>query len=153
MLIGIDGSEHSYKAMLKALKLQKLSECEVIVFHSIEHHTIPTGMFMAPSFGVPFIYSNSDPDMQRIKEVYEKNAQSILDRAKEIFLEQGIDVETRLVYEYDPVSYIKEMVQKEQVDLVIIGAKGTHSLLEEILIGSIADKVLRHVPCDILIIR
>lgn len=132
-----------------------MSESEVIVFHSIEHHAIPTGMFMAPSFGIQnaFIYSNSNLDIQRIKEVYEKNAQAILDRAKEIFKEQGIDVETRLIYENGPVSYIKEMVKEEQVDLVIIGAKGTHSLLEEILIGSVADKVLRHVPCDILIIR
>lgn len=108
---------------------------------------------MAPSFGVPQVYSISNPDIQRIKEVYEKNAQAIINRAEEIFMEQGIEVETRLVYEHDPVSYIKKMVEKEQVDLVIIGSKGTHSLLEEILVGSVADKVLRHIPCDILIVR
>ncbi|MFX1532141.1 MAG: universal stress protein [Promethearchaeota archaeon] len=153
ILIGIDGSEHSYKAILKAIELQKLTESEVIVFHSVEHHSEPTGMFMAPSYGIPPIYSISSPDIQRIKEVYEKNAQAILDKAKEIFMEHGIEVETRLVYEYDPVSYIKEIVKNEQVNLVILGTKGTHSLLKEILVGSVADKVLRHVPCDILIIR
>ena len=132
-----------------------MSESEVIVFHSIEHHATPTGIFMAPSFGIQnsVIYSNSDPDIKRINEVYEKNAQLILDRAKGMFLEQGIEVETQLVYDSDPVSYIKEVVEKEHIDLVIIGAKGTHSLIKEILIGSVADKVLRHVPCDVLVIK
>ncbi|MFW9969713.1 MAG: universal stress protein [Candidatus Odinarchaeota archaeon] len=153
MLIGIDGSEHSYKAILKAIDLQKLTKSEVIVFHSVEHHAEPSGMYMAPSYGVPHIYSLSSPDIQRIKEVYEKNAQSIIDRAKEMFMEEGIKVETRLVYAHDPVSYIRKMVEKEGVDLVVIGTKGTHSLFEEILLGSVADKVLRHIACDVLIIR
>lgn len=153
ILIGIDGSDHSYKAVLKAIDLQNLTKSKVIIFHSVEHHVEPNGMFMAPSFGVPAVYSISDPDIQRIKEVYEKNAQAIIDRAKEIFMEAGIIVETRLIYEYDPVSYIKKMVLEEDVDLIIIGSKGTHSLLTEILLGSVADKVLRHIPCDVFIVR
>jgi len=108
---------------------------------------------MAPSYSIPQVYSISSPDLKRIKEVYEKNAQAIIDRAAEIFMEQEIQIETRLVYEHDPVSYIKKMVNEENVDLVIIGTKGSHSLLEEVLLGSVAEKVLRHIPCDILIIR
>ncbi|MFX0020088.1 MAG: universal stress protein [Candidatus Hermodarchaeota archaeon] len=153
MLIGIDGSEHSYKAVLKAIELEKLYKTKVIVFHSVEHHVIPSGIFMAPSYSIPQVYSISDPEFVRIKEVYEKNAQAIIDKAKEIFMEAGLKVETRLIYENDPVSYIKKMVKEEDVDLVIIGSKGTHSLLNEILLGSVAEKVLRHVPCDIFIVR
>jgi nucleotide-binding universal stress UspA family protein len=153
-LIGIDGSEHSYKALMKALELQKMSKSEVIVFHSAEHQAMPnTGIFMAPSYSVPKIYSIADPDIQRIKEVYEKNAQAIIDRAKEIFSEYGIEIKTRLIYDKNPVSYIDEVVKEEGIDLVIIGAKGTHSLLEEVLIGSVAEKVVRHIHCDILVIR
>ncbi|MFX1388821.1 MAG: universal stress protein [Promethearchaeota archaeon] len=154
ILIGIDGSEHSYKALMKAIDLQILTKSKVIIFHSVEHHAEPAGgMFMAPSFGVPQVFNNSSLDIQRIKEVYEQNAQAIIGRAKEIFMEQGIEADTRLVIEHEPVSYIKNMVEKEGVDLVILGSKGNHSLLEEILLGSVADKVLRHIPVDILIIR
>ena len=138
---------------MKAIELQELYKGKIIIFHSVEHHAEPSGMFMAPSYSVPHIYSISDPDIQKIKEVYEKNAQAIIDRAKEIFMEAGMQAETRLVYEYDPISYMKKMVNEENVDLVIIGSKGTHSLLEEILLGSVADKVLRHVPCDVFIVR
>lgn len=125
----------------------------MIVFHSVEHHAEPNGMFMAPSFAIPHIYRISDPDIKRIKEVYELNAQAIIDRAKEIFIEEGIQIEGRLVFSDGPVSYIIKTVKEENIDLVIIGSKGTHSILEEILLGSVAEKVLRHVPCDILIIR
>jgi len=131
-----------------------LSKSEIILFHSVEHHAEPTGgMLPSPLYGIHHIYSISDPELQRIKLVYEKNAQSIIHKAKEIFREEGIEVDARLVYRNDPVTYIKETVKTENVDLVIIGSKGTHSLLEEILLGSVAEKVLRHVPCDILIIR
>ncbi|MFX1327862.1 MAG: universal stress protein [Promethearchaeota archaeon] len=154
MLIGIDGSEHSYKALLKAIELQKMDENEIIVFHSVKHHAIPTGEFMAPSISlIPRVYSISSPDIQRIKEVYEKNAQAIIDRAKKIFMEAGIQIETRLVFDHDPVSYIKKAVKEEDIDLVIIGSKGIHSFLEEILLGSVAEKVLRHVDCDILVVK
>lgn len=108
---------------------------------------------MSPSFSIPHIHSISDPDIQRIKEVYELNAQAIIDRAKEIFIEEGIQIEGRLIFSDGPVSYIKKMVKEENIDLVIIGSKGTHSLLEELLLGSVTEKVLRYIPCDILIVR
>lgn len=124
------------------------------MFHSIEHYAELTGgISYAPPYGIHQGNSVSNPELERIKETYEKTAQKIMNKAREIFLEVGIEVETRIVYDYDPVSYIKEMVKKEHVDLVIIGSKGTHSLLTGILLGSVAEKVLRHVPCDILIIR
>jgi nucleotide-binding universal stress UspA family protein len=153
ILLGIDGSEHSYNAMLKTIELQKLYKCKVIVFHAVEHHAVSGGFSAAPSYSVPHIYSFSDPDLIRIKEVYESNAKAIIQRAEEIFSEQGLHIETRLSYDNDPVSYIKKMVNEENIDLIILGCKGTHSLLEEVFIGSTADKVLRHVLCDILVVR
>jgi nucleotide-binding universal stress UspA family protein len=108
---------------------------------------------MDQSYSVPHVHNISDIDIQRIREVYEKNAQAIVDRAKEIFSEVGIIIETRLVYEHGPVAYIKKVVDEEDIDLVILGSKGTQSLLEEVILGSVAEKVLRQVPCDVLVIR
>lgn len=124
------------------------------MFYSIEHYIELTGgTYLAPPYGNLQGNSVLNSELERIKEVYEKTAQKIMNKAREIFLEVGIDIETRIVYNHDPVSYIKETVNNEHVDLVIIGSKGTYSLLTGILLGSVAEKVLRHVPCDILIIR
>lgn len=139
---------------MKALELQNYMKSEVIVFHSVEHRVDEAaGMGMISSFGVGEPYVIPEPDVARLREVYVKNAQAIIDRAKDIFMEQGIEIKARLIYDEGPVSYIKKAVKEENIDLVIIGTKGTHSLYEEILLGSVAEKVLRHVPADILIIR
>ena len=137
------------------MEIKKLSNCEVIVFHSVEHEAIPQGMFMVPTFGgqVQQVYDNSNPDMQRIREVYESKGNTMLSRAEELFSEQGLKVKTRLIYDFSPLNYIKKTVKEEDIDLVIIGSKGVHSLAEEIFIGSVSDRVLRNVPCDILVIR
>jgi nucleotide-binding universal stress UspA family protein len=137
------------------MELKKLSDCEVIVFHSIEQEAVPNGLYMAPMYGGRFqqVFDNSSLELQRIKEVYETKGRTIVDRAEEIFSEQGLKVETRLVYEHSALSYIKKTVKEEDIDLVIIGSKGVHSLAEEIFNGSLSDRVLRHVPCDVLVIR
>lgn len=140
--------------MMKAIELHKLYKCKVIVFHSVEHHAIPgSDMVMAPSFAIPHVFSVADPDLKRIREVYEKNAKSIINRAEEIFMEAGIQVDARLEPEYDPVSYIRELVKQGEVDLIILGSKGKHTLIGEILLGSVTEKVLRHIDCDVLIVR
>jgi len=139
--------------MLKGVELHSLYKCKIIVFHSVEHHIESSGIFIAqPFFTVPQIYSNSSLEMEKIKDVYEKNAQGLIDSARELFKEEGIEIEAHLIFDHGPLSYIQKMVKEEQVDLVIIGRKGTHSRLEEILVGSIAGKLLYHVPCDVFIV-
>ena len=59
----------------------------------------------------------------------------------EILVEQG-DPE-RLIYEY---------VRERDVDLVALGSHG-RSALFNILIGSVAQRLLASLPCDALIVR
>jgi len=44
---------------------------------------------------------------------------------------------------------IKEFVEKEQPDLLVIGTRGLTGV-KRILLGSVADAVLRGIECDIL---
>ncbi len=139
--------------MLKGVELHSLYKCKIIVFHSVEHYIEPSGMFIAqPFFTLPQMYIDSSLKIEKIKEVYEKNAQGLIDSARKVFKEEGIEIEDYLIYDQGPFSYIQKMVKEEQVDLVIIGRKGTHSRLEEILTGSIAGKVINHVSCDVFIV-
>jgi nucleotide-binding universal stress UspA family protein len=138
------------------MELKKLSNCEVIVFHSVEHEALPIDdVYQVPSYGGPIqqVMDNSNLELQRVREVYETRGKTILGRAEEIFSEQGLKVDTRIVYEHSALSYIRKTVAEENIDLVIVGSKGVHSLAEEIFVGSLSDRVLRHVPCDVLVIR
>jgi len=51
-----------------------------------------------------------------------------------------------------PFDALMKVVKEEEIDLVIIGAKG-RSGLEHVLLGSIAEKMVRHSPVPVLTFR
>ena len=44
-------------------------------------------------------------------------------------------------------------MKEEGFDLVVIGTKGIHSKLRQILLGSVAQRVVKNAPCDVLVVR
>ena len=52
----------------------------------------------------------------------------------------------------DPATGLIELVEERKADLLAVGALGV-SEVERFLIGSVADKVLRHAPCSVLVVR
>ena len=58
----------------------------------------------------------------------------------------------RILLDGDPFSRIESVVQKKEVDIIIMGTNG-RSGLEHLLIGSVAEKVLRSVNCPVMTIR
>lgn len=58
----------------------------------------------------------------------------------------------RLLLDGDPFSKIESVCQKKEIDLVIMGTNGRTGL-EHLLIGSVAEKVLRGIACPVMTIR
>ena len=58
----------------------------------------------------------------------------------------------RILLEGDPFSKIESIVQKKEIDLIIMGTNGRTGL-EHLLIGSVAEKVLRSLSCPVMTIR
>ena len=79
-------------------------------------------------------------------------AKRALGKVENLFKEAGATIETRIIYHKEPDDYIKEQVNEEGIDLVILGCQGEHSTVKR-LIGTVPEKVLNHVPCDVLIAR
>ncbi|MES2789065.1 MAG: universal stress protein [Planctomycetota bacterium] len=61
----------------------------------------------------------------------------------------GITAEIR---EGDPGLQIAEYAKSIQADLVVIPSHGRHGV-QRLLLGSVAERVLRHVECPILVLR
>lgn len=53
----------------------------------------------------------------------------------------------------DPAARILEVVRDENIDLVVLAARREKSLLKEMLLGSVAYKVVRTVPCSVFIVK
>jgi nucleotide-binding universal stress UspA family protein len=126
---------------------------EIIAFHSIEHRSflekVPIGV--SSSFGAG--YSIPSVDYTKIQEEYKLHGQNILKKTKDLFKRNNINIKTRLITDEKPEDYLEKVVADENIDLVVLGSRGEHSKLEQIFSGTIAQKVVNDVPCDVLIVR
>ena len=64
----------------------------------------------------------------------------------------GVEVQTALLREASASYAICVYAEENDVDLVVLASHG-HAGLSRILIGSVAEKVVRHSPCPVLVIR
>ncbi|HEV8717019.1 MAG TPA: universal stress protein [Candidatus Binatia bacterium] len=60
-------------------------------------------------------------------------------------------VETRALLG-DPFSAICHTAERERVDLIVMGSHGRTGLAH-VLLGSVAERVVRHAPCPVLVVR
>ncbi len=57
-----------------------------------------------------------------------------------------------LVKEGKPATVILEVIGQLEPDLVVMGSHG-RSKLDHLLIGSVAERVIRKAPCDVLVVK
>ena len=132
ILIGIDESEESKKAVKRVIEIQKDFGGDTVVFHSVLH---------------------GFASRESIKEEDMKEGKKILSNVEKIFKDVNLSIETRLIEDVHPEDFIKEVVEKEKFNLVVLGNKGKHKLLRRSVIGSIPANVMNSVLCDVLVIR
>lgn len=58
----------------------------------------------------------------------------------------------RMLLSGDPFSKIESIVEKKEIDVILMGTNG-HSSLEHLLLGSVAQKVIRSLDCSVLTVR
>ena len=147
----MDGSDDSRRAAQKVLDLlQRGTVTKIVAFHSVEH-PILANLAVPMTIGVPSRNLSTTP--QKIREEYKMIGKKILKNTENLFKKAGKLIETRLIEEEDPEDYILRVIDEEGFDLVALGSKGDHSKLKEILIGSIAQKILNEASCDVLVVR
>jgi len=146
ILIGLDDSENSYRAVKHVIELQKKFNSEVIAFHSVLHHLSEVNPSYIGAGGGSVI-------SLQIHEDYVNRGRKILKKVEELFKESGTDVNTRLIYDIPPEDYIEKIVEEENIDLVVVGCKGQHSKLRKTFLGTVPDKVVNSAECNVLVIR
>lgn len=79
------------------------------------------------------------------REEGEQALQAVENRA------HGVDVETRLV-EGEPSRKIRDVAETEDCDIVVMGTHGRGGL-DRLLLGSVAERVVRTAPVPVLTVR
>ena len=136
IVVAVDGSDPSFKALNYAVKLAGLSRSKVVVLNVI---SLPPG--------------TSAKTVEALKNELYKKSSEILDRAKSKSKLEGIDIETRTVETSQSiVMAIVEFANKEKTDLIVMGTKGT-SGYGKLMLGSVAAGVVSFADCPVLAVR
>ena len=79
--------------------------------------------------------------------------QELLNGYKEVATNAGVkDVETRLEFG-SPKSIIpKKLAHEINADLIMSGTSGLNAV-ERFIVGSVSESIVRHAPCDVLVVR
>ena len=139
ILVPVDFSKHSREALRTAREFARLYDARIDALHVVEES-------LHPAFYVGGVKSvrDIDPDI-------EDKAQDRLDEFLE--MTDGPDVETAThVLLGKPAPKIEEFVESHGVDLVCIATHGQTGL-ERFLLGSVTEKVVRHVGCPVLTVK
>ena len=135
ILIPTDGSEYTKLAVKKGLGLAKLLNAEVTALYVINEAAFTA---IPPDSLITDIYS-------LLKMEGETALQYVIDEGEAI----GIKVE-KMITEGETAESIVDV--GEHFDLIVMGTLGRTGL-SRLMIGSVAEKVVRHAACPILVVR
>jgi universal stress protein A len=138
ILAPTDFSDYSKKALSDAFELAQIFGAKLSLLHVLEPSPY-LGEFILPTMGEDLL---SD---------LERQARAAL--ARVLPEAQNVQIEvTRSVVMGSPSLKIVETAEAEHVDLIVMATHGRTGL-SHLLIGSVAERVVRTAPCPVLTIR
>ncbi|MFK5981924.1 MAG: universal stress protein [Flavobacteriaceae bacterium] len=140
ILVPIDFSEQAKYAAQVASDIAKISNAKIYLLHMLE---LPTGIIDPSSYGSS---SNTPTALLFLKRAHEK-----FEEFKKLSFLKGLEVEDSVQF-HKAFDGIIEESKNKKVDLIVMGSKGT-SGLEEMLIGSNTEKVVRNSEIPVLVIK
>jgi len=140
ILVPIDGSETSDKALQEALKLIDVLPAHLLLVHVVED--------------MQFLDSEGYVNYAELREVTRQIGERALAKAKEIAQQSDITVETSLLDANGEriASVINAEAQRWEADLLVIGTHG-RSGFSHLLFGSVAEGVVRGATIPVLLVR
>jgi len=142
ILVAIDGSETSDHALQEAVKLARNQQSMLRIVYAIDEVNINAG--------------SEFPYPEELENAEEKYVLGILEKAQDSAHSAGIKAESRLL-RIDKLGLriadaIIEEAKSWPADLLVLGTHG-RSGLSHLLLGSVAEGIIRISPVPILLIR
>jgi nucleotide-binding universal stress UspA family protein len=136
ILLAYDGSEGANRALEAAIELAKLHEGKIWA--------------LAVEENLPHVIATAG-EYQDIKEQANEKFRKLLEAARARGEEAGIELKTILRAGH-PAQTIISVAQDAEVDVILVGHSGLSGVWAAFL-GTTAEKVSRHAPCSVLIVR
>lgn len=143
ILLAVDGSEHSDKAVERTSSFAKKLDAEITIVNVVPEIT-------ASSASAYYATVQTEGLLER-REAYMERGQKILQEAKEKLAEEGLEANTKIDVG-DPADFICDYAEENDFDLIVVADKGLGAV-KRFLLGSISDKVVHHAKTSVLIVK
>jgi len=131
ILLAYDGSEGAKRGLEAGINLAKLHQAELWAL-AVQEKLPPSAMEVAET-------------------AFRQHFEQILEWARTQAIEAGIELKTEIRIGH-PAKTIVEVAKAGKFDLVLVGHTGLSEVWARFL-GTTAEKVSRHAPCSVLIVR
>jgi len=139
ILVPMDFSEFASKALDYALAFAEQFNAQIVLLHVIEPVAFSEGYLLAPA-------TFDELNQTCLRTAQEKLAALSSDR-----IGQRVPAET-LVRPGHAYAEIAATAKELEVDLIILATHG-YTWLKHVVLGSTAERVVRHAPCPVLTVR
>jgi nucleotide-binding universal stress UspA family protein len=132
ILVAVDGSKYSEVALKTALSIAKTCESELYAIH--------------------VIYSN--PELMTVvgfEQQLEEEAEKLLEGVQKKAAKEKVQCETIIKFHEQPYKEIVAAAKAKKINLIVMGTHGRTGL-EKMLLGSVAQRVIGHAPCAVLVV-
>jgi nucleotide-binding universal stress UspA family protein len=135
ILIPTDGSNYTKEAIKKGLELAKVLEAEVTALYVVDQTS--------------FINFPMDSTIVSVYSLLEKEGKDAVEYVRSEGAKLGLNVNVK-IEEGSPSRKIMEI--SKQHDLIVMGTLGRTGV-SKLLLGSVAEKVVRFAECPVLVVR
>jgi nucleotide-binding universal stress UspA family protein len=132
ILFAYDGSDESRRALRYA---DRLGSGDAVIVLSVE-----TKLIEAPATEA---FTDPGHNPERLREG--------LQEVREIMGNAGVEAEFISTIG-NPAAEILDTAESRGVELIVVGRRGLHTV-ERFLKGSVADRVVQHATCDVLVVK
>ena len=138
ILVPVDFSGNSHKAIDVAIGLAKTFDSELHVLHA--YHPVmaaagPDGVVLTQSF------------WDGVRDAAQANLNDVLESVSE----QGVKVEGHLTANAASAA-IEAAARELEADLIVMGTRGLTGL-KHVLLGSVAERTVRTAPCPVMTVK
>jgi nucleotide-binding universal stress UspA family protein len=138
IVVGVDGSAHSERALGWAMREAALREVPLTVL--TVHEAI-----MSYATGNPVTYEDDSEVLGKQQRVVEETVQKV---SGQLRLAKSAPVSVRAVSGFPAQELIDA---SREADLVVVGSRGRDGFAK-LLLGSVSNKVVHHATCPVLVV-
>jgi nucleotide-binding universal stress UspA family protein len=142
ILVPVDGSAHSLKALEIAADFAKTRQAEIYLIS------------VTPSIGGMEDHEISPHRRERHEEILQKRADEAIKTAREVLGAQqvGVKISQTVSTTVSVADAVIDFAETEKIDLIILGSRGL-SASSRLMGGSIANQVVKYSPCSVYVVK